>query len=268
MVSFSVSGLTGLINQMLPEPHAGLLAGLLFGTKASLSPDFKDALIKTGTLHIIALSGMNITILMNIVCGIWQKFIGKRFASVFSMCGIIWFVAFVGPSPTIVRAAIMGSISLFAVLFGRQYLALISWTIAIGAMLAVNRLWITDISFQLSSLATLGIILFGKSDRNTKGPMILNVIREDLHLTFAAQVFTIPLILFHFHRVSISSPLANIAIGWVIPPLTFLGWVMVFLGWIFLPIGQVIAWACWVLLKYIILVIYIASTVPYASFSW
>lgn len=266
MVDFSVSGLSSIINQLIPEPHAGLMVGLLFGTKASLSQDFYAALIASGTLHIIALSGMNVSIIMNMIAKSLQWFVGRWWASLLSVMGIIWFVWFVGPSATIVRAAIMGCLSLVAILFGRQYWAIFGWVLAVGIMLVIHISWLFDISFQLSTLATLGIILFGKTNEDRRG--ILNAIKENLHLTFAAQVFTIPLILFSFHRISLVSPLANLAIGWVISPLTILGWATAVFGWVWLPLGQVIAWIDWVLLEYMIRVIWAVSIVPGASLGW
>lgn len=265
MIDFTVSGLTHVVNQLLPEPHAGLMVGLLFGTKASLSHDFYDALVITGTLHIIALSGMNVSIIMDMIANSLQWRVGKRGASLISVAVIVWFVWFVGPSSTIVRAAIMGTISLLAVIFGRQYWALLSWILAVGIMLLLNFHWIGEVSFQLSALATLGIILFG-GKKNERG--FLALIKDNLHLTLAAQAFTIPLILFHFHRISFISPLANLAIGWAVAPLTILGWATAVAGWVLLPLGQVFAWVAWVLLEYMIRVIYLVSTIPMASFGW
>lgn len=277
MESFSVEGLTAITQSLLPEPHSGLLVGLLFGTKASLSREFYNALVASGTLHIIALSGMNVTIIMNMIASSIEGKVGKRWASVASIVAVVWFVWFVGPTPSIVRAAIMGSISLFAVIFGRQYWALFSWVLAIVIMLGIRPIWAFELSFQLSALATLGIILFGKSPASVSKETqrlsslfgdIKHAIHDDLHLTLAAQIFTIPLILFHFHRVSLIAPFANLAIGWVIAPLTILGWVTVVLGWVFLPLGYVISWINWVLLEYMIRVIQITSTIPMASIMW
>lgn len=276
MPSFSVSGLSLVVQQMLPEPHAGLLIGLLFGTKTTLTPDFYSALVTTGVLHIIALSGMNITIIMDGIATSFQWWVGKRWASVISIVTVAWFVWFVGPSSTIVRAAIMGSLSLIAVLFGRQYWALFGWALAVVIMLLVHVAWVFEVSFQLSTLATLGIILFGKShvpsgSTPRAGSFVQHVtalMYENVHLTLSAQVFTIPLILFHFHRVSLIAPLTNLAIAWVVPPLTMMGWCTAIMGWIFLPIGHVFAWIDWVLLEYMIRVVQVASMVPLASIWW
>ncbi len=318
---FTVQTLTSVINQLLPEPHAGLLAGLLFGTKTSLSRELYDALVRSGTLHIVALSGMNISILSRLITHTLLPMIGRRIASLLTILLIVWFVWFVGPSASIVRAAIMGSISLLAILLGRQYWAMLAWVLAVGIMLLLNFDWLFDLSFQLSALATLGIILFGGRaggagstldavrsslfDSHRQGPDPLglnqgffakavtvlektrraaseclvgrsatpalvvrwfwNLFKDDLRLTLAAQVFTIPLILFHFHRISLISPVSNVLIGWLIGPLTGLGWVTAIAGWMWLPLGQVVAWVDWVLLQYLLAVVRITSTLPFSS---
>lgn len=257
----SVATFTTVINQLLPEPHAGLLSGILFGTKASLSKNLIDALVITGTLHIIALSGQNISILTGFVSSVLLRFVSRRIASLLSILIIIGFVWFVGPSPSVIRAAIMGCIGLVAIVYGRQQWAILSLTLAVGIMLLINFSWISDISFQLSIGATLGIILFGGKKNGS-------VIQDDLRVTLAAQVFTVPLILFSFHRISLVSPLTNVLIGWTIPIIMQLGFVVAILGYLFLPIGQALAWGVWLFLEYIIIVIDFTSRIPFGSIAW
>src|SRR5450759_2989190 len=111
----TVATFTSVINQVLPEPHAGLLAGILLGTKNTLSKDFLAALTTTGTLHIIALSGMNISILADLSITTFLRVVSRRVASLLTILIIIGFVWFVGVSPSVIRAAIMGCLTLFAV---------------------------------------------------------------------------------------------------------------------------------------------------------
>ena len=288
---FTVDSLTTVLNQLLPEPHAGLLAGFLFGTKAALSKELMDALIDTGTLHIIALSGTNITIISGLVSLTLLRIFSKRVTSVLMLGLIAWFVWFVGPSPSILRAAIMGSISLIAIISGRARWAAFSWILAIGIMLVLNFSWITNISFQLSALASLGIILFGAGDtvkwnapaqvpeekeagsnkkiikREIMG-IVKKFIGENLRITLAAQVLTLPLIAFTFRRISIISPVSNLLIGSLIAPVTILGWVTAGAGYVFLPLGFVPAWVSWFFLQYIIWVVTAMSRIPFSSIQW
>jgi len=293
MTPLTLSGCTALLAALLPEPHAGLLSGLLFGTKATLPRALYEALVQSGTLHIVALSGMNIAIISRLVQMNLLWLVGRKISGLLTVLLIVGFVWFVGPSASIVRAALMGGISLIAVLLGRQYWALWSWVLAVGSMLLINSAWLTDISFQLSCLATLGIILFGGDSRvsavvkagdtvhavspdqsesagdtssyTTWVGMAIRSAKENVRLTLAAQVFTIPIILFHFHRISLISPISNLAIGWVIAPLTGLGWLTIMVGFIAFPVARIIAWIDWVLLEYIVRTVYLISSIPFSS---
>lgn len=253
---------TELINKLLPEPHAGLLAGMLFGVKATLDPQMYEDLVRTGTLHIIALSGMNISILISLVSVVFLRVVGRRLAGLLTIALIAWFVSFVGPSASVVRAAVMGSISLLATIFGRQNWALWSWVVTVSGMIVLNPPYVTDLSFQLSVMATLGLLLFGPKGGKPKFPM------DDLRVTLSAQVFTTPIILFAFHRISLIAPLTNMLIGWVIPGVTGAGLAMVLTGLVWLPLAQIIAWVLWVPLAYILLVITVFSRIPGASLGW
>lgn len=273
MESSGVSALTIITSRLLPEPHAGLLSGLLFGTKASLSREFYDALVASGTLHIVALSGMNISIMTRLIQSCLMWWLGRRLSGIVTLGVIAWFVWFVGISPSILRASLMGGIAILAILFGRQYWTLCVWGITSGIMLLVYPLWISDVSFQLSVLATLGIILFGDTnisvplnEKNIQARAIMKkMIGENMRLTMAAQVFTIPVILWHFHRISLIAPLSNVLIGWVIGPLTALGWATIFLGFLWFPMGYMVSWVDWILLEYIVRIVYFMSSVPFAS---
>ena len=230
-----------IINRVLPEPHAGLLSGILFGIKASISTDLYDALVVTGTLHIAALSGMNITILTKLFFSAFNFLLPRRISSILTMGVIVGFVFFVGPSASIIRAAIMGCIAI---------------------MLCVHFQWIGETSFQLSALASLGMILFGRFKQDGS---FITLVKNELTTTLSAQVFTIPLILFTFGRISLMSPVTNILIGWTIPIITVLGLFVSLLGFIWLPIGQIIAWFTWIFLEWLIQAVIITSKIPLAS---
>jgi competence protein ComEC len=267
----SVFDCTHLIETFLPEPHAGLLAGIVFGTKMSLDSSLKQALTTTGTLHIIALSGMNITIIANLVNSSLLWIVPRRLAGIVTIGCIVFFIWFVGPSASIVRAGIMGGISIIGVWSGRERFALWSWGIAVVLMLILHPVWITELSFQLSALASLGMILFGV-DSSKKAYIQRSwlqsgkeIIVDGLHTTLSAQVFTIPLLFFTFGRLSLISPLTNILIVWVVPIVTVLGFLMVCLGAIWLPLGQIVSWVTWVFLEYMIQIIFLTSRLPFAS---
>lgn len=256
------------IHSLLPEPQASLLAGILFGVASRMPKDLYQNLLDTGTLHIIALSGMNISILVTLIAQM-TIFLGKKISTIVTIFLIAGFVFFVGPSPSVVRAAIMGSMSLIAVYFGRKNWGLLSLVLTAGIMLLWNFSLMKDLSFQLSFLATLGILLAGGNlKRQVKSGLLhqlLSPIKENFRLTLSAQLFTLPVILYNFHRISLIAPLANVAIEWAIQPIMVLGFVTAFFGWIWQPFGMIPAWFVWVPLTYVLIVIEILARIPFAS---
>jgi len=270
MEPFTVSGLTTILGRMLPEPQAGFLSGILFGTRSAMTKELVDAFVTTGTIHIVALSGQNLSIFTGTFALWLTSIVSRRIASLLTFFVLVWFLWFVGLSPSLVRAVIMGSLTLLAVIFGRRNISLLSLLLAVSIMLLLNPLWIGDLSFQLSVLATLGIILFGGSEVTPpSSPSLLKRglggVIDGFRITLAAQLFTTPLIFFHFHRLSLIAPLTNILIGWTMPFLMGLGWIAAIAGFIWQPLGLLPAWAAWVLLTYVIRVVEITATIPWAS---
>lgn len=260
-----------VINQILPEPQASLLNGILFGVKTALPRDLYQALITTGTVHITALSGQNISILSRIIGGITLP-LGRKPSLLITFIIILGFVWFVGFEPTIIRAAIMGSLTLFAVYFGRRNWSLLSLILAAGMMLIINFDWLKTISFQLSFMATLGIILWGGVGNKYSGSNPVSELKREfvinLRTTLAAQVFTLPLIFIYFRQISLISPLTNVLIGSLIAPIMLLGLVASLFGWIFLPLGFICGLLVWVPLTVLIFIVELTARIPFAAITF
>lgn len=208
------------IKSILAEPQASLLSGILVGTKAQMSKDFYDDLQQTGTLHIIALSGTNISMLVTFLSVMFGG-LGKRNASLLSIISIVGFIFFVGPSASVVRAGIMGSLSLLALVTGRKNYAIVALLGSAIVMIVVKPELVFDIGFQLSFLATFGIMTLVEQDKKNRSKKIVssvyNLLLTDLKITLAAQIFTLPVILHNFHNMSFIAPITNILVGWSIP---------------------------------------------------
>lgn len=271
-----VSFATAFISRILPEPHAGLLSGILFGTKTAIPYELKNALQTTGTLHITALSGMNITILTGIFFSTFVAFLPRWLSSILTIGVIGFFVWFVGFTPSVVRAAIMGCITLLTALTGYSSIAIFTWGVTVIGMILFHPAWVTDISFQLSALASLGMILFSKQEAqyrvNKQGKPVSVLaknawvwMQKELTTTLSAQVLTLPLILFTFGRISLISPLTNMLIGWTIPIITVLGLFLCMFG-LFIPsFSYVLGWIIWVFLEYLMRVVVWTGSIPFAS---
>ncbi len=152
---------TSVINSYLPEPNASLLNGILFGVPLKTNKFFYQELKQVGLLHIVVLSGINITLLAAIIGSI-TRFLPKRLSIFITITVIVCFVLFGGFQAPIVRAMIMGILTLVAVIYGRKAFALYSLILSFILTLILWPQWISTISFQLSYGATLGLIIFGK----------------------------------------------------------------------------------------------------------
>jgi competence protein ComEC len=259
------------IVKLIPAPEAGLMIGLILGGDDKLSKNIQDNFSRTGMTHIVAVSGYNVTIvaeylmLLGIFIGLW-----RRQAFWFAVAGIILFVAMTGFPSSAVRAGVMGILLIWAMKNGRLANSQNAIIFAAVVMLLINPLlfrW--DIGFQLSFLATLGIIyvypifegFFVGRDRSRPVSTLLEI----LFLTLSAQIFVLPVILFNFQKLSLISPLANLLVLPIIPLTMLLGFVAVILSFIFYPLAQIFSWLAYLPLKYETTVINYLASLKYSS---
>lgn len=246
-----------MVYQLYPDPEASLLAGILLGVESQIPAAVQDAFRATGTSHIIAISGFNITILAGLFFLVAQRFTGRWWGAVLAILGIGLYTILVGSGPAVVRAAIMGGLALFARQVGRRQDG-INTLVFVAALMAIadpNVLW--DIGFQLSFMATLGLILYAEplsrwfvrlSSRFTtpqRSARIAGPVGEFLLFTFAAQLTTLPVMVYHFRQVSLSSLVANPLILPIQPGVMVLGGLALVFGMFYQPLGQLAAYLAW-----------------------
>ena len=264
-------GVTELVRTSLPEPQASLLLGMVMGVKSGFPPGFYENLRITGTLHVVVVSGFNITIIISTLARL-LIFIPLKLRLFITLTFITAFVLLVGPEPPVVRAALMGSIALIGTVLGRQRDALRVLLLATVVMLIFERSWATSLSFQLSFLATLGlIVIFPTLDRVV--PWRGATLREDLLTTSSAQIAVWPLIAWHFGQVSIISLIVNTLVLWSVPIITYLGLVTVTVGIAINSIAVVILTFPRLFLDYFIWIVNLFSSMnvgyfEISSFSW
>jgi len=259
-----------LIGRLLPEPQAGLLLGILFGVQTQLPRDLYEALITTGTIHVVVLSGQNIAILTAFLSEVLLIF-GRKTSILLTLLAIGMYVWFVGFEPPIIRAAIMASLILLSVYFGKQSWSLLTLFFTVSMMLFVNPQFIEDRSFQLSVAATLGILLFGPKETMKKSGLrhqLFHYFKFNLQTTLSAQLFTTPLILYHFHRISLVAPVANVLIAWTISPIMIFGFLTVLAGLIWEPFGILAGFLAYAPVSFLLLVVQLTAQIPFASFNW
>lgn len=238
-----------LIEFTLPPISAGLLMGIIFGSKEHFPDNFFDALQRTGVLHVIAASGMNVTFVSAALLFSLGMFMRRQFALIIGCFGIVFYVFLVGFEPSIIRAAIMGVLAFAASLFGRQHIAAFAVLVAAYCMLMVQPGYLFDLGFQLSFFATLGII-FVKPLLDIRKAGVIGFFLETITTTLAAQIGTLPLLLGVFGEVGILSIVVNALVLWVVPLLMLLGSIAIILGMVFAPLAHILLLFCIPLLAF------------------
>ena len=263
------------VYRLFPDPEASLLAGILLGVDNGLSADLQQAFKNTGTAHIIAISGFNISIIAGIFVMLFSRFLGKRRGAIVAILGIALYTFLVGASAAVVRAAIMGTFSLFAMQVGRRQQGLNTLAFVAALMALWNPLMIWDVGFQLSFFATLGLILYGEPFQQAAERFMIHFtspktaeylvqpLSEFVLLTFAAQLTTIPIMAYQFKQISLVSFIANPFILPAQPAVMIVGGLTVIASLIFLPLGQLLAWISWPLTAYTIRMVELFDSVPH-----
>jgi competence protein ComEC len=262
------------LNRQVPEPEAALSAGILLGVRAGIDPAINDAFARAGLTHVVAISGWNIAIVAALAAAAARPLTrlpsGRPLAAAAAMGAVTGYVLLTGASPSVVRAALMAGALLVARLGGARSHAMSALMLAALLMLLASPAITWDVGFQLSALATAGLIWFGASfsARLRRWPAL---VREPVALTLAAQVTTLPVILLNFERLSLIAPAANVLVVPLVP-LVMLGSALAAVAGAIggaLPMGDVIAWLCgglaFCLLRAMVAIGQATAAVPLAS---
>ena len=245
------------VYQIFPEPEASLLAGILLGDDNGMSTALQQAYQNTGTAHIIAISGFNIAIIAGLFVMLFSRLLGQRKGALVAVIGIVLYTMLVGATASVVRAAIMGGLAIFARQMGRRQNGLNTLAFTAGVMALFNPQTLWDAGFQLSFGATLGLILYAQpiTDWFTSllsrrlppatARKISDPVSAFLFFTLAAQLTTLPIMAWQFKRISLVAVISNPCILPVQPAVMILAGLALLLSFIYLPLGQVAAWLAW-----------------------
>lgn len=243
--------LNTLANQaqiLLPQPQAGLLMGMVLGVKGSLPFEFRGALERTSTVHMVVVSGQNLTLLSGFILSLAAVFGRKK--TILLNLGVILFYAFLtGFQIPVIRAAIMVILASTAQLFDREADSIWILSVTAGLMLLFNPNWLLSISFQLSFLATIGVIIVAPEVINRLN-FLPNLIKQDLGISFAAQALTWPIIAINFHQASLVGLFANAFVLWTVPFIMISGAFALLTSLISIKIGLILTLIPGALLTY------------------
>ncbi len=236
----------------LPEPQAALAVGILVGLQASIPPEVYAAFSATGTSHILVVSGWNFTIVAGVLAGLATRLRLSRGATLGLALSVMWLYAlFTGASAAVLRAAAMASIAAVGHAAERRSEP---WRLLLGGCWLISladphTLW--DLGFQLSALATGSLFAFAQPVERWLAPHrpfcwpLMAPLTEALTATLAAQVLTLPLILYQFGNLSIVAPLANVLLVPMVPYAMLFCTLALLGGLLWLPLGQWLGPLAW-----------------------
>lgn len=257
------------IARYLPEPHASLLSGILFGNQNNFDNEIKQQFVATGVSHILAVSGYNITMIANVLFSLSLALRLRRDRAIICTSFMIFcFAALVGGGASVVRAAFMGLTPYAAALFGRLTNPLYVLMIVATGMVVMNPfILLYDIGFGLSFAATAGILVITPKLLARPHWLFDHALhlKELAAMTISATLATMPLIILHFETISLIFLPMNLFILPVIPFIMASGSVLLIAG-MFLPaIASGIAYVPYVLISYVLYVVRGGASLAFAT---
>jgi len=242
------------ISLVLPEPQGSLMSGILLGNRVKLDHDLIDTFRAVGLTHIIAVSGYNLTILTANAVSIFWPVIGRRALWV-SAAIIIIFVIITGAPASILRAAVMAMTVILAKYLGRPSRGVNVLIFASALLVVFEPKILFDVGFQLSVAATYGLIRLSPYIGRLLAPTpIPPTLKQIIAETLAAIIMTTPLIIGHFERLSVVSPLSNLLVLPLIPLTMAIGIISIPLLIVVPAVGNFLLLASWPLLTWIIFI--------------
>jgi competence protein ComEC len=265
--------------QVLPEPQASLAQGITLGIRGNIPSSVKDNFSHTGTAHLLAISGLHLSILAGILLSVGIRLWGKkRYLYIWLALGIIWLYALItGMHSPVVRATIMASLFLIAELLGRQRSAVTALTLAAAIMVSIEPQILWTASFQMSFMAMVGLIFVAPFFQATSRKIInktfgedssaaptANLITDSFSVSLGAIIGVGPLVAYYFGIVSFVGPPATLLALPALPAIIITGALTGGLGFIALPAAQVIGWLAWLPLSYLLAVVNAFAAIPSA----
>lgn len=254
------------INRVIGSPESDLANGLILGARGGFDEDTKQEFIDTGTIHIVALSGYNVSIVAEGVMKTFSTIFSQTVSIIFGIFIVLLFVIMTGASATAVRAGIMATIMLLGRMTGRNYLAGRALVIAGLLMIAYDPRVLIDMSFQLSFIATGGVLFLTPKIMHWFNflPMRFKI-RETMASTTAATITVLPILLYLTGVLSLVSIVANILILLFIPAAMLFVFITGISGFISPVISIPFGYISYLILFYILFVVHALGSLSFSS---
>jgi competence protein ComEC len=265
------------IDQTMPEPQASLTKGILLGMRSTIPSSTRDEFSYTGTAHLLAISGLHLTIIAGILVSLGIRIFGRKgYVYVWMTIAAIWLYAVLtGMNPPVLRSVQMISLFLAAELFGRQRSSIIALFFAAALMSGFNPQLLWDPSFQLSFAAMVGLVFIFPLLQSLSRRVIISrfgetgilsgittTIADSFGVSFSAITAVWPLIAYYFGTISPVAPVATFFTLPALPGIIVAGFLTGVTGLIFFPAAQVIAWIGWIFTSYVLLVVKVFTFIP------
>jgi competence protein ComEC len=245
--------LAAQVAQILPEPQAALLAGMLLGEKSNLPADFNNALRRTSTIHIVVVSGQNLTLVGGFFLG-FVSILGRKKTTVLALIACFIYALLTGLQTPVIRAFIMFFFASLAQLFNRDRDGIWVLLLTGAIMLIFDPNYLLSISFQLSFLATVGVMVVAPEVLKLM-KSLPDLLKQDLAVSFSAQLLTMPVIAYNFHTFATLGIPVNALVLFTVPLIMITGAVALIGGLISLTLGQFLAFIPGTFLTYFVYVI-------------
>lgn len=269
---------SNVLSRALPEPQGALAQAILLGKRDDIPGTLMSAFSRTGTAHLLAISGLHLSIIIGMLLSLGAMLFGRRWSiHILIAFLIVWiYVILTGMRPPVVRGAIMGSMYLAAQFLGRQRSSMTALFFAAAIMLGLKPLLLWDASFQLSFLAMGGLIVIspplrmvGKKylDAGNNATGVFNKLgaftMDTIAVTLSAILATWPVIAYHFGLISLTGLPATFFALPALPFIIVLSMLISIAGLVISLGGQIVGWLAWPFITYLIFII-----AAYDSFSF
>ena len=270
IVAWSRAGVRAALRRSIPEPQASLAVGVVTGDRSSIPEDVEEAFRRSGTTHILAISGQNITLIVGIIWLAYSKLGGRRRMSLWFFLVVLALLAaytlFTGSTPSVVRASFMGGLLLLAPLVGRRYDPIAALTVSAALMCMADPDVLADAGFQLSFAGMVGITLVAPRlydwSKRLRIPQLLAI---PLSASLGAQAMTLPLVALIAGSISIVSPFATLTADVALLPLMITGIAGGIIGvWVEM-LGALLGILTWLSAAWLIWWVELWAAFPWAS---
>lgn len=254
------------IEHSLPAPLSILLLGILLGVRTRALGALTAPFITVGMIHVVAISGLKISIVVGTASRLASRLLGPRRALWPSLAVLVLYVLVTGATPAGLRSGVMWALALVAVRVGRRSDGPTSLALAAALLGLLEPRIIWDLGFQLSLAGTAAVVLLEPGvERMLARLRVPPLLREGLAVTLAAQAGTLPLIASGFNQTSFVAPLANALLLPLLEPIMAFGLLVALLGGLVPVLGHPVGLLVYPFLATMIAVVRLLAALPLAS---